>query len=470
MASTLLKRTDSLQDVILGRGPGRIHALDVARALAIVGMITSHLMPFGAPPLVVVHGYPSGLFAVLAGISLSIFAAPKAGRSERDTRLAVLVRGVLILLIGIVLSSVQSLVAIVLVAVAMIYLLLGPVARWRTRNIVILLVALTVVAPIVANVLTILQNYSDWLSGPYPLHAWLAYGVAGILFHRCVLRASVGVQALCAAVGLGVGVWSVYLRRGDEAAMTASASMEKAGMKGDGAGLDWLANYAHSGSMVDIAFTAAMAVGVIAALLLVFREGKSATAVASITYPARAMGAMSLTVYTLHALSAQWLKGQEVMWSNLRTLVDPHAEIDYGTEDSFGEVGPGAFPWETFQERVSQLSGWEEYWDFEANELWGGGSMYSSYADSSSAGLLGDYSWMPFLITVLGALVLCSVWKLFFVKGPAEAVVSLAVNRTLAADGNVVSLHAGASATASGTDKNGDDQTAVGDAEISRLV
>lgn len=77
----------------------RFDGIDLARGLAIVGMVFAHLGPTGFDGGVVADytstafaGYPSALFAVLAGVSLGLFHERGADDPVR-TRLATLVRG-----------------------------------------------------------------------------------------------------------------------------------------------------------------------------------------------------------------------------------------------------------------------------------------------------------------------------------------------------------------------------------------
>lgn len=85
----------------------RIIGIDIARGLAIIGMITAHIGPLG---FLGAHnptdGYPSALFAVLAGVSMSIMAS--------GSRKQLVLRGVLLSLLAVVLGLVQQSIAVVL--------------------------------------------------------------------------------------------------------------------------------------------------------------------------------------------------------------------------------------------------------------------------------------------------------------------------------------------------------------------
>ncbi|MGH3332175.1 MAG: heparan-alpha-glucosaminide N-acetyltransferase domain-containing protein, partial [Nocardioidaceae bacterium] len=69
--------------------PGRVIGLDVARALALVGMMATHILaPIEGNHLTVIQqvagGRASALFAVLAGVSLALMSGRTVPPSGRD--------------------------------------------------------------------------------------------------------------------------------------------------------------------------------------------------------------------------------------------------------------------------------------------------------------------------------------------------------------------------------------------------
>jgi uncharacterized membrane protein len=104
--------------------PPRINALDIARALAILGMIGAHvgdIPPFDLtwPPsyLAVVHGHSSMLFAVLAGVSIALVTGRQRIPAPAELprlRFALLGRGMTIFLLGLLLELVGTGVAVIL--------------------------------------------------------------------------------------------------------------------------------------------------------------------------------------------------------------------------------------------------------------------------------------------------------------------------------------------------------------------
>ena len=97
-----------LTDRTAGR-PGRLVGLDVARCLALVGMIATHTLmpPFPGEDRPVWHwlasGRASALFAVLAGVSLALMSGgprPVRGRERLATTTGLAVRALLIAALG----------------------------------------------------------------------------------------------------------------------------------------------------------------------------------------------------------------------------------------------------------------------------------------------------------------------------------------------------------------------------------
>ena len=177
--------------------PSRIIGLDIARSLAIIGMIVLHMASLVWHTKVILNGLPAALFAILAGITLMIIA--------RDftvtTFLRIIARGCIITLIGLALLPVGGEVQVVLVVIGITMILVSwiPPLRWWWK--LLLLVAATAAATIKYAPLTLPQVY--------PLLAYTAYFLAGMLFYEVYIRnsrvvaqwVSTGIAALIAAAG-----------------------------------------------------------------------------------------------------------------------------------------------------------------------------------------------------------------------------------------------------------------------------
>ncbi|MDO5670646.1 MAG: hypothetical protein Q4G50_11690 [Corynebacterium sp.] len=294
----------------------RIHGLDLARALAIIGMMAAHM----GPEHFLSDGFPSVLFAVLAGVSMGIIASRTS--SLIDARLRLITRAVILVAIGVVLAAVQSYIVIVLIAIGVSYILLLPALAWRTRWLVVLLGALVVLGPLVGALQTWLhpdwanEFFADLLYGSYPITAWLAYTLLGLLIHRVALA------------------WDVVLfLLGTSAFLFLQGVIMLTGLRTPEEGFvgEWLFAEPHTGGLFDVLSSASFAAAVIGACLLACRVG----AIVWATYPLRSIGAMSLTVYIVHVIATTIANG---------TFVSPTAFEDVAAVPSAPPGFPTAVP------------------------------------------------------------------------------------------------------------------------------
>lgn len=183
--------------------PGRLPGIDLARGLAVIGMLAAHLLTlrdrewsdpstWGA----LVNGRSSILFAVLAGVSVALVtggAEPlPAGEPRRRARSALAVRAVLIWLIGLLLVATGVPVYVILPAYGALFLVALPLVGLRAR-------ALWVLAAVLALAMPWLQPAFDaapvWqgesgevlaaiVGWHYPATVWCAFLVAGMAAGR----------------------------------------------------------------------------------------------------------------------------------------------------------------------------------------------------------------------------------------------------------------------------------------------
>ncbi|MCQ9370207.1 DUF418 domain-containing protein [Corynebacterium sp. 35RC1] len=440
MAQTLRERMGSST---------RIIGLDVARALAVIGMIAAHLAPSTGAVYALTNGFPSAMFAVLAGVSTALMMAK--GNAAGGTELALarhrlLIRGVVILLLGMLLAAVQTFIAVVLSSIALIILLLGPVTRWRTRNVIVLGLALWVGGAAILGISNASEWYPSGLLGPYPPFAWLTYGVVGILLYRFLVApasasAAVGNarslwrESLTALAGLGVlGLmlwWRVQEDSGElgegstmlEAPAVPGALTFPTDTLAGAPDLSWRSLLAadasaHSGGLIDVASASAVSIGVIALCLLLARIPWAQI----FLFPLRSVGQMALSSYVFHVLSIAaitFLLGL-FGWVAIDPIDASIAEADKSVSSTnVDELG--GMPWGEYQDLVEQSEGWESLWDAE-----------SEYYQEHSAGIFSDEDrkvdgtmstladWFGFGATVLFLLIACPVWMLFFPRGPLE--------------------------------------------------
>lgn len=329
---------------------GRLVGLDVARTLALLGMICAHTVdsldvdaPGGVDPLFqLVSGRSAALFAVLAGLSIALVTreAPTTRDRRQVTayRWQVLVRAALIALLGLVLGLAQSGLAVILTYYGLLFLAAVPVLRWRARSLALLAAGWALAGPAVSMVLRPVlpeptlavpspvsladpvQLLSELaVTGYYPVLTWCSYLFVGMAIGRSDLRSPRLTRALLvggtllAAAALGVS--ALLTRSPTVRADLVSSSGEELGVTSWGE-LDtvlreglfgthpteswwWLGLWApHTGSIVDLVHTSATAVAVIGGCLwVVARLPARRRRVTQVLFGA---GTMTLTLYSLH--------------------------------------------------------------------------------------------------------------------------------------------------------------------------
>ena len=134
----------------------RIVGVDVARALALLGMMSVHLLPevHGdgtlTPAFLVSAGRASALFALLAGAGLALAtggASPRL-RPRLPVTAATLTRAVLITLVGLGLATLGPPVAVILANYGLLFAVACVVLGARVRALLVTTAAWTVTAPL----------------------------------------------------------------------------------------------------------------------------------------------------------------------------------------------------------------------------------------------------------------------------------------------------------------------------------
>lgn len=206
--------------------------LDVARALALLGMVGAHLGVGG-----LVDGRSSILFAVLAGVSVALMT----GRTQVPEphmlpvlRLRLIGRGAAIFVIGLALEALGTPIAVILTVYGLLYVAAIPFLRWGATRLFIAAGVLAVAGPpLLAGVYALSLGASGpglglVLFGTYPITVWLALMLAGMALGRLRLdRVRTAVWMLIAGVvvsGIGYGVGALAESWGGDAADTGSSS------------------------------------------------------------------------------------------------------------------------------------------------------------------------------------------------------------------------------------------------------
>jgi len=303
-----------------GTSRRRVAAVDAARALALVGMFAVHLLP-GIDPDgsvsasdVIFRGRSSAAFAVLAGVALSL--------TGRTSAAGLAVRCVLIGLLGLVLGSVDSGLAIILAYYAVLFALAIPLVRLSTRALAAAAVMVAIGVPVLSHVVRaglpakrgpspVLADLGEsatlltelLLTGYYPALAWVAYLSAGLAVGRLDLHCRRVAAWLCgggAALAVGTLVVSgvlVDLRAARAALPPDAADLIVSGTTPPTTWW-WLATAGpHSSTPLDLAHTIGTALAVLGLLLLL------EPLLGRVLTPIAWVGSMTLTLYTLHVLA-----------------------------------------------------------------------------------------------------------------------------------------------------------------------
>jgi uncharacterized membrane protein len=327
-----------------GRGafgvrPGRVVGADVARCLALVGMIATHSLASttgdGGVTVVqqVAGGRASALFAVLAGVSLALMSGrttPVRGTEARAVSAGLAVRALAVAALGLVLGAMPTSVLVILPYYGVLFLLGIPFLRFRAGTLALLGAGWVVVVPVLMHLLRMHlpeapiqsptpESLADPLqllaqltvTGTYPAVPWLGYLLVGMAVGRLDLsRWRTAVELVVVGSCLAAGSWSAsYLlvnRPEVQDRLDATLTGPYAGY------LDfalqhglygttptgtwwWLAVDApHSGTPFDLAQTIGSALVVLGLSLLL---GLALPRFAAVAFGA---GAMTLTLYSLH--------------------------------------------------------------------------------------------------------------------------------------------------------------------------
>jgi len=305
----------------------RLVGLDVARCLALLGMVATHVLDERTPAgdlttaQWLAGGRASALFAVLAGVSLALMTRePLRGRPLARRALGIAARALLIGLLGLVLGALGTGIAIILTYYGVLFVLALPFTTLRVRALLPLTVVWVVATPVVSHLVRphLPERGFDspafaqlghpgqlaselLLTGYYPAVPWLAYLLAGLVLGRLDLRDTSLLGGL-ALGGLSLAVLATQVSR--TLADPAVAAENATGMFGttpaDG---DWawlLLVAPHSATPLDLAQTIGSAVLVIALCLLLEQLlPRPASSVLAVVFGA---GAATLTLYTLHVV------------------------------------------------------------------------------------------------------------------------------------------------------------------------
>jgi Heparan-alpha-glucosaminide N-acetyltransferase, catalytic len=323
-------------------GGRRVLGVDVARALALLGMMSVHIFPGvrldGSlhPAYVVAAGRSAALFAVLAGVGLALATGGQQrydGRRLRAARAGVLARAALLLGLGLLLGEVNSPPLVILAYYGLLFVVAVPCLGLSPRALAALAVISAAVAPALSHAARMHLDVAPiaepggrhlvaelLLTGTYPVLPWTTYLFVGLALGRLDLRRRATALWLLAggaalAVAAKVGSGALLGAAGGVDRLRATVPGDKSyaflakdldrflreGMFGTTPTTDWrwlLISAPHSSTTLDLVHTSATAAAVLGLCLLVARYAPR-----WLYLPLAAAGSMTLTLYTAHVLS-----------------------------------------------------------------------------------------------------------------------------------------------------------------------
>ncbi len=348
--STLAKEPAPLPTRRQSRSRARFVGLDVARGLALVGMVAVHTIEASdeagamSPAWVIANGKSSALFAVLGGVGLAFMTGrqqPPRDAAAVRTAAIPLIRGVALVLFGLALGGVVDIadVMVVLPYLGMLFIMAAALVPLSARRLLILGLAWTIVGPVLSQLVRAgtgalepvnlgLGSLADpagvfhtlVFTGGFPAITWFAYICIGMAIGRSDLRSRLVIAKLIAGGTLLALMASVLssvlvdgfglrerLANGVAGTMTLDVFTEYLVFGGDGTlpadSWWWLGVLApHTGTPMDLLFTIGTSCAVIGgclALATVFGHQFTLLALP---------GSMTLTLYSIHVLALGQLR------------------------------------------------------------------------------------------------------------------------------------------------------------------
>lgn len=332
----------------------RLIGLDVARGLALIGMVVVHTLPAGDPvtggralAVGVAAGNASALFALLAGVGLALMSRGSRhefGDSLLSQRFRIALRALLLYGAGVAVTGLFfPPVYNILPYYAVMFLLLLPFLGMRKRPLALWALGLAVLMPLVLHGFRLYQPLdvhnlflpgdlagdpvavvsSLLFTGSYPAATWIVYLLVGLLLGRLPLD-RLGVQvgllgygALLSALGKGMSYLAIWFFGGWERMIATEqelAPREVAWLIRHGAevqelpadSLAWLTVASpHTNTFFALLHTTGNALLVLGACLLLCRVIPNYLGVLA------RLGGMTLTFYTAHLIFLSSLLHQE---------------------------------------------------------------------------------------------------------------------------------------------------------------
>ncbi|MGD7002187.1 heparan-alpha-glucosaminide N-acetyltransferase domain-containing protein [Corynebacterium halotolerans] len=337
----------------------RMVGLDVARGLALLGMVAVHTLPSWnqdteESTLVwwLAAGNAAALFAVLAGVGLALISGGHAqvpGRRIPGQRGKLIVRAAMVFGIGLAVNQIiDPPVYNILPYYGLLFLMAVPFLGVRKRTLAMWAVGVTVLAPLVAYFVRGAELFSPLeviqlsdltaqplavvetllFTGNYPTATWFVYVLVGLLVGRLALgRIAVqlnllGYGILLALLGQGASYLSIWYLGGWERMLYSHvdvtmwdvlSAIYRGAEDSDlpTTSLAWLTVASpHTNTPFSLVHTMGLALAVLGATLLLCRV------IRSVLTPLARLGSMTLTLYVGHLafLSLGFFEGAAWLW------------------------------------------------------------------------------------------------------------------------------------------------------------
>lgn len=298
------------------RMPRRVDGVDAARGLALIGMFVAHVAPAtasvdAAELIGIADERPRLLFALTAGIGLGLLSGGShpVADGRGDLRRQIAIRAVILIALGLVIwVTLNPLVFIILDVYGVAFLAMLPLLFIAPHTALAVGAGLLAVTPALAEIgartefvaavrETPLRFLSDWIvGGAYPVIVWVPVMLIGLGLARMRLEspATIGITALA-----GTAAASVFLP------LTAQVpSPQEVGRAA------WAAALHASLEALGNVGVGALVVAAMLALTALARPTVRRAARAFLS-PVIAMGAMPLSVYTIHLVVIAAAKREE---------------------------------------------------------------------------------------------------------------------------------------------------------------
>ncbi|MEN1975253.1 heparan-alpha-glucosaminide N-acetyltransferase domain-containing protein [Cellulomonas sp. P4] len=289
----------------------RIAGVDVARGLAVLGMVTAHVGPGGPQDpwpwslAQVADGRPAALFVLLSGVSVALLSGGHAavtGTRRVQARTRLLVRAFLVLAVGVLVELLGTPVAVILPTYAVLFACAVPLLGTPPRRLLVAAAVVAALSPVLRIALDPAlerlpgRAWTEIVTGTYyPAVVWFAYVLVGLAVGRTDLRSTRVRLRL-----LGTGVALAVVGHGASALLTRAVPP-------DGTLAALVTTEPHSSSPLEVVANTGVALAVLALSLVV------ADAAPRLVAPVAATGALALTAYTGHLVAIAVL-GDDVVW------------------------------------------------------------------------------------------------------------------------------------------------------------